>query len=134
MRGIGPRGDEHSGAEGVEPTSCATRKMGKAEYIHAAVLLLSSTSWHRLSPRDMSFEAKRFRHVGVALPEGGGRRAFAATPRQDAPAPQQPDLAYHQTLIGWRGRGPLDGGLGFGPVTGGPAIEQPLHPNPRRRN
>src|ERR1700756_4266904 len=115
MRGIGPRGDEHSGAEVVEPTSCATRKMGKAEYIHAAVLLLSSTSWHRLSPRDMSFEAKRFRHVAVAVPEVRVSRAIAASPRQESPQPQQPDLAYHQTLIGWRGRGPLDGGLCFRP-------------------
>jgi hypothetical protein len=26
-------------------------------------------SRHRLGPRDMSFEAKRFRHVAVAIPE-----------------------------------------------------------------
>jgi hypothetical protein len=29
MRGIGLQGDEHSGAEVVDPTGCATRKMGR---------------------------------------------------------------------------------------------------------
>jgi hypothetical protein len=28
MRGIGLQGNEHSGAEVVDPTGCATRKMG----------------------------------------------------------------------------------------------------------
>src|ERR1700737_51936 len=37
-------------------------KWGAAEHIHAAVLLLSSTSWHRLGPGDMPLEAKRCRH------------------------------------------------------------------------
>jgi len=29
LRGIGLQGDEHSGAEVVDPTGCATRKMGR---------------------------------------------------------------------------------------------------------
>ena len=37
-------------------------------------------------------------------------------------------------VIGWRGRQPLDRGLGFGHVTLGPAVQQCLHQNTRRRN
>jgi hypothetical protein len=39
-------------------------------------------SWHSLSPRDMSFEAKRFRHVAVAIPEMRVSRGIAVSPRQ----------------------------------------------------
>ena len=39
-----------------------------------------------------------------------------------------------QTVIGWRGRQPLDRGFGFGHVTVGPAIQQCLHQNTRRRS
>jgi hypothetical protein len=52
----------------------------------------------------MPFVAKRFRHVAVAIPEVRVRCGIALSPRQQCPQPQQPDVAYHQTLIGWRGR------------------------------
>ncbi len=38
------------------------------------------------------------------------------------------------TVVGWRVRQPVDRGLGFGHVTLGPAIQQCLHQNTRRRN
>jgi hypothetical protein len=63
-------------------------------------------SRHRLGPSDMSFEAKRFRHVAVAIREVCISRGIAVSPRQESPQPQQPDVAYHQTLIGWRGGKP----------------------------
>ena len=59
---------------------------------------------HRLGPGDMSLEAKRFRHVAIAIPEVRVSRGIVASPCQQSPQPQQPDVAYHQTLIGWRGR------------------------------
>jgi hypothetical protein len=52
----------------------------------------------------MSLVAKRFRHVAVPIPEIRVSRVIAVSPRQKSPQPQQPDLAYHQTLFGWRGR------------------------------
>ena len=61
-------------------------------------------SWHRLGPVDMPFEAKRFRHVAVAIPIVAIRGVVAVSPRQQCAQPQQPDVAYHQTFIGWRGR------------------------------
>ena len=81
---------------------------------------IPTSSWHRLGPSDMPLEAKRSRHVAVAIPEIRVRRGIAVSPRQESPQPQQPDLAYHQTLIGWRFRQPGDRGLGFGHVTVGP--------------
>jgi hypothetical protein len=39
------------------------------------------SSWHRLGPRDMSFEAKRFRHVAVAIPELRISRVIMVSPR-----------------------------------------------------
>jgi hypothetical protein len=51
----------------------------------------------------MSFETELFRHVAVAIPEIRVR-GIAVRPRQQCAQPQQPNLAYHQTLIGWRGR------------------------------
>src|ERR1700751_4537851 len=91
-------------------------------------------SWHCLGPRDMSLVAKRFRHVAVPIPEIRVSRVIAVSPRQKSPQAQQPDLAYHQTLFGWRGRYPLDRGLGLDQVTLGRAIEQCLHQNTCRRN
>src|ERR1700747_971375 len=76
-------------------------------------------SGHRLSPREMSLIAKRIRHVAVAIPEIRVSRGIAARPRQPSPQPQQPDVAYRQTLIGWRGCQPLERGLGFGDVSVG---------------
>jgi hypothetical protein len=43
----------------------------------------------------MPLEAKRFRHVAVAIPKVRIRYGIAASPRQQSPQPQQPDLAYH---------------------------------------
>src|SRR5271157_3185415 len=39
-------------------------------------------SGHGLGPRDMSFVAKRFRHVAVAIPEVRVSRGIAVSPRQ----------------------------------------------------
>jgi hypothetical protein len=61
-------------------------------------------SWHSLGPRDMPLVAKRFRRVAVAIPEVRVSCGIAVRPRQQSPQPQQPDVAYHQTLVGWRGR------------------------------
>src|ERR1700722_9441997 len=94
----------------------------------------SQLSRHGLGPVDMALELKRYRHVAVAIPEFGVSRGITVSPRQQSPQPQQPDVAYHQTLVGWRGRQPVDGGLGFGHVTVGPAVEQCLHQNTRRWN
>jgi hypothetical protein len=54
-------------------------------------------------------------------------RGIAVSLRQQRTQPQQPDVAYHQTLIGWRGRQPLDRDLGFGDTIVGAAFEQCLH-------
>jgi hypothetical protein len=62
------------------------------------------SSRHRLGPRDMSLEAKRSRHVAVAIPEIRISRVIAVRLRQKSPQPQQPNLSYRQTLFGWRGR------------------------------
>jgi hypothetical protein len=51
----------------------------------------------------MPFVAKRFRHVAVAIPELRISRVITVSPREQSPQPQQPNLSYHQTLIGWRG-------------------------------
>ena len=61
-------------------------------------------SRHRLGPRDMPLEAKCSRHVAVAIPEVRVSRGIAMSPRQESPQPQQPDLAYHQSFVGWCGR------------------------------
>jgi len=51
----------------------------------------------------MALEAKRSRHVAIAIPEVCISR-IAVCPRQQSPQPQQPHVAYHQTLIGsWWG-------------------------------
>jgi hypothetical protein len=52
----------------------------------------------------MALEAKRSRHVAVAIPEVCISRDITVSPRQQSPQPQQHDLSYHQTLIGWRSR------------------------------
>ena len=86
----------------------------------------------------MSLEAKRFRHVTVAIPVFAIAGVLTAGPRQQNSQPQQPDLAQHQTLIGGRSRQPFDRGLGFGQVifrvTVGAAVEQRLDQNTCRRN
>jgi hypothetical protein len=48
----------------------------------------------------MSLEAKRSRHVAVAIPKVRVRRGIAVRLRQQSPQSQQPDVTYHQTLIG----------------------------------
>ena len=82
----------------------------------------------------MSFEAKRFRHVAVPIPVFAIAGLVIASPRYKSPEPQQPDVSYHQALIGRRGQESLDRGLGFGKVTLGPAVQQCLHQNTRRLN
>ncbi len=49
----------------------------------------------------MPLEAKRFRHVAVAIPQVLVSPGIAVRPRHQSPQPQQPDLAYHQTVVGW---------------------------------
>ena len=39
-------------------------------------------SWHHLGPRDMPLEAKRSRHVAVAIPEVRVSPGIAVSPRQ----------------------------------------------------
>ena len=65
-------------------------------------------------------------------PDSRGSWPRTVCPRQQRPQPQQPDVADHQSLIGWRGRQPVDRGLGFLHVVVGPTIEQCLHQNARR--
>ena len=57
-------------------------------------------SWHRLGPRDMSFVAKRSRHVAVAVPIVAIGGVVAMGSCQQCAQPQQPDVAHHQTVIG----------------------------------
>jgi hypothetical protein len=61
-------------------------------------------SWHCLGPRDMSFEAKRSRHVAVAIPVFAIAGIVTMSPRQKSTESQQPDVEHHETLIGWRRR------------------------------
>ena len=70
----------------------------------------------------MSFEAKRFRHVAVAIPMVAIAFIVTVSLCQQRTQLQQPDVAHHETLFGWRRRQPLDRGFGFGHVTVGPAI------------
>ena len=72
----------------------------------------------------MPLVAKRFRHVAVAIPEVRVSLGIAVSRRQQCPQPQQPDVTYHQTLIGWRGRQSLNRDLGFGHVAVGRAIKR----------
>src|ERR1700682_4117262 len=58
---------------------------------------------HRLGPVDVAFEAKRCRHRTIAPHQVPVGHVVAAGPRQQSSEPQQPDVAYHQTLIVWRG-------------------------------
>jgi hypothetical protein len=51
----------------------------------------------------MPLEAKRFRHVAVAIPQVHTSRGIAVSPRQLGPQAQQPDVTRHETLIDWRG-------------------------------
>jgi hypothetical protein len=52
----------------------------------------------------MTLVAERYRHVAVVIPVFAIAGIVTASPRQQSVQPQQPDLAYHQTLIGRRGR------------------------------
>src|SRR5262249_18399122 len=80
-----------------------TSRFPAARYHTMSTPILSS-SWHRLGPRGMPLEAKRSRHVAVAIPEVRVSRGIVVSPRPQSWQPQQPDLTYHQTLFGWRGR------------------------------
>jgi hypothetical protein len=62
----------------------------------------SRESWHRVSPVKMPLEAKRFRHVAVAIPIVAVANLVTLCPRQTSPQSQQPDVAYDQILIGRR--------------------------------
>ena len=61
-------------------------------------------SWHRLGPLHVPLEAKLCGHRAVAIPIVAVGGLIAVGPRQQRAQPQQPDVAYHQTLVGWRGR------------------------------
>jgi hypothetical protein len=47
---------------------CKTWRLAEAQF-PAAHKPSPARLWHRLGPDDMAFEAKRFRHVAVAIPE-----------------------------------------------------------------
>jgi hypothetical protein len=49
----------------------------------------------------MPLEAKRFRHVAVAIPVFTIAGLVTVGTGQQRAQPQQPDVAYHQTLVGW---------------------------------
>ena len=53
-----------------------------------AALPRCPASWHRLGLRDMPLEAKRFRHVAVAVPQVRVSRGIVVRPRQKSPQPQ----------------------------------------------
>jgi hypothetical protein len=57
-------------------------------------------SWHRLSPPDMPFVAKRSRHVAVAIPEVRVSRGIAVNPRQKSPQPQHRQFVEHEPRLG----------------------------------
>jgi hypothetical protein len=61
-------------------------------------------SWHRLSPGDMPLEAKRSRHVAVAVPLVAIGSVVTVSTRQKSTESEHPDVAHHEILIGWRGR------------------------------
>ena len=52
----------------------------------------------------MAFKAKRSRHVAVAVPIVAIGSVVTVSPRQKSTESQHPDVAHHETLIGWRGR------------------------------
>jgi hypothetical protein len=52
----------------------------------------------------MPFEAKRSRHVAVAIPVIAIAGIVTAGPRQKGAESQQPDFAQHQIFIGRRDR------------------------------
>ena len=62
----------------------------------------------------MPLEAKRCRHGAVAIPIVAVGGLVAVSPRQQRAQPQQPDRRVSPTLVAWRGRQPVDRGLGFG--------------------
>ena len=64
---------------------------------------LFPTLGHCLRPGDMSFETKRFREIAIATHQVPVSNIVAACPGQHRAQPQQPDIAYGQPLIGWRG-------------------------------
>ena len=74
------------------------------------------------------------RHLAVAIPIVAVGVLVTTSPCQQCAQPQQPDFAYHQSLVAWRGRQSVDRGLGFGHVTVGTALQQCLHQNTGRRN
>ena len=82
---------------------------------------------HRLGHRDVSFEAKRFRHRAVAIRQVAVGVVIAAGPGNQGAQPQQPDVAQHQTFVCWQLRRTVDRALGFGHVTLGATVQQRLH-------
>ena len=87
-------------------------------------------SAHFMCPSKPSDVAMR----AVAIPIVAVGGVVAVGPGQQRAQPQQPDVAYNQPLVGWRGRQPVDRGLGFGHVALGTALQQRLHQNAGRRN
>ena len=57
------------------------------------------SSWHCPGTRDMSLETKRCRHVAVAMPIAAIGLIVTMDSCQQCPQPQQPDVAYHRTLV-----------------------------------
>src|ERR1700722_11587635 len=88
----------------------------------------------RLGPGDVSFEAKGFRHVAVAIPKAGVSPGVTASARQQSVQSQQPDVVHGETTVGRCIGQSLSRGFGFGHVTVGPPVEQCLHKDTRGWN
>lgn len=76
-----------------------------------------SPSWHRLGPNDMSFEAKGFRHVAVALRRFLVDRLVTASLREQGTQPQHLDIAYRPGNVNRHVRKPVEHGLCFRGIT-----------------
>ncbi len=77
----------------------------------------------------MPLEAKRFRHVAVAIPEVRISRGIAVSPRQQSLQPQQPDLVQNKSGLGWHHCQPVDGRLRFLQVGGCASAQQGFYQN-----
>ena len=72
----------------------------------------------------MPLEAKRFRHVAVAIPELRIRLGIAVSPRQQSPQPQQRNLEQYESRVGRLRRQPVDRGLCLLEVGARAALQQ----------
>ena len=71
----------------------AVRRPSPASGRHSA-RSRDASSWHRIGPRDMPLEAKRFRRVAAVVPEVRVSRGIAVSLCQKSTESQQPDVAH----------------------------------------